>query len=165
MTPQKMTPQKETPQKKTPEKKTPENQTPENQQTLLKQLPEEQRLIYQQYLEASYSGPLPPPAALEKYEKIQPGAADRIISMAEKEQSSRIAAQTEGSKRGFCLLSRGQIFAFITALLAICAGIMAIYKGLQWCGIAFALLPALLVGFFLFRKEISKRSPSEKEKD
>ena len=160
-----MTPQKKTPEKKTPENQTPENQAPENQQTLLKQLPEEQRLIYQQYLEASFSGPLPPPAALAKYEEIQPGAADRIISMAEKEQSHRIAAQTEGSKRGFSLLSRGQFFGFITALLAIGAGIMAIYKGLQWCAIAFALLPALLVGFFLFRKEISKRSSSEKEKD
>lgn len=141
----------------------PQKQTPQKQ-TLQKQIPEEQ-LLHQQYLKASYSGPLPPPLALEKYEQIQPGAADRIITMAEKEQSSRISSQTEGNKRGFCLLSRGQIFGFITALFAIGAGIMAIYKGQQWVGIAFALLPATLVAFFLFRKEAVKKSSSEKEKD
>lgn len=31
-----------------------------------------------------YSGPIPPPEALARYEEIQPGAADRIIKMAEK---------------------------------------------------------------------------------
>ena len=32
-----------------------------------------------------YSGPIPPPEALARYEEIQPGAADRILKMAEKQ--------------------------------------------------------------------------------
>lgn len=37
----------------------------------------------------SYEGPLPHPDLMEKYEKIQQGAANRILSMAEKEQEHR----------------------------------------------------------------------------
>ncbi|MGC6485047.1 MAG: DUF2335 domain-containing protein [Candidatus Puniceispirillales bacterium] len=36
-----------------------------------------------------FSGPLPPPQILEQYEECLPGAADRIMSRAEKEQSHR----------------------------------------------------------------------------
>lgn len=36
-----------------------------------------------------FSGPLPPPDDLEKYEKISPGFADRIVQMAEKEADHR----------------------------------------------------------------------------
>ncbi|WP_081195373.1 DUF2335 domain-containing protein [Halomonas sp. BC1] len=45
-----------------------------------------QSIIAQQL---TYSGPLPPSAEMEKYERISPGAADRILAMAEKEQAHR----------------------------------------------------------------------------
>jgi uncharacterized membrane protein len=38
---------------------------------------------------SSYRGPLPPPAHLRGYEKVLPGAAERILSMAEREQNHR----------------------------------------------------------------------------
>ena len=38
---------------------------------------------------AMYSGPLPPPQMLREYENILPGMANRIMSMAEKEQAIR----------------------------------------------------------------------------
>ncbi len=37
-----------------------------------------------------WSGPLPPPAALERFNQILPNGAERIVAMAEKEQSHRI---------------------------------------------------------------------------
>lgn len=41
-------------------------------------------------MEASlFVGPLPNPEMLEKYEQIYPGIAERILQMAEKEQSER----------------------------------------------------------------------------
>ena len=36
-----------------------------------------------------YSGPIPPPAVLKELEQITPGAAERIIKMAEKQQDHR----------------------------------------------------------------------------
>lgn len=38
---------------------------------------------------AMYAGPLPPPQMLREYENILPGMANRIMSMAEKEQGIR----------------------------------------------------------------------------
>ena len=42
----------------------------------------------EQSLENSFSGPVPSPEMLEKYEKTLPGLANRLIKMAEKEQDS-----------------------------------------------------------------------------
>ena len=38
---------------------------------------------------AQFQGPIPPPSTLEGYERVVVGSAERIISMAEKEQSHR----------------------------------------------------------------------------
>lgn len=40
-----------------------------------------------------YSGPIPDPDSLQKYEDVCPGFAERLMSMAEKEQSERIQIQ------------------------------------------------------------------------
>lgn len=39
--------------------------------------------------EEFFSGPLPPPQHLDRYEKVLPGAAERIVAMAEREQRHR----------------------------------------------------------------------------
>ena len=36
-----------------------------------------------------FSGPIPPPQVLKQYEEIIPGAGERILAMAEKEQDHR----------------------------------------------------------------------------
>lgn len=48
-----------------------------------------------------YSGPLPPPGDLSKYEEALPGAADRIIKMAETEQSVRHKLDTAVLEENF----------------------------------------------------------------
>lgn len=40
-------------------------------------------------VQGHYSGPLPPPAHLEHYEHVLPGAAERIFNMTETEQRQR----------------------------------------------------------------------------
>lgn len=40
-----------------------------------------------------FSGPLPPPQHLEQYNQILPGSAERILSMAEKQQEHRMAVE------------------------------------------------------------------------
>jgi uncharacterized membrane protein len=85
--------------------------TPENQQSSIV---------------AAYQGPIPPPAQLERYEQIQPGAADRILRMAEKNQDAQIEqsrAVLEIEKQKIAneetklqLFSRGQIMSSVIAL-------------------------------------------------
>ena len=39
---------------------------------------------------SSWRGPLPPPSALQSYEEVLEGSADRILKMAEKQTEHRI---------------------------------------------------------------------------
>lgn len=76
------------------------------------------------HTQVQISGPLPPPQVLEEYNRISPGAADRIISMAENEQKfshdtthAAIQEERESARRGqnlgiVCVLS-----AFVTAII------------------------------------------------
>lgn len=73
-----------------------------------------------------YEGPLPPPADLAQYEQVSPGFADRIIQMAEKEQSFRHEdiKTVRGIQRK--IIGRGQILGFILSLVIIIGGILLI---------------------------------------
>ena len=46
--------------------------------------------LVHQHTEVSFSGPLPPPGVLESYEKVLPGSAERIFTMAEKQIEHRM---------------------------------------------------------------------------
>lgn len=62
-----------------------------------------------------FEGPLPPPDALRSYNEIVPGAADRIIGMAEKQMVHRQQMERRvifwNTARSFI----GQFFAFVLA--------------------------------------------------
>ena len=70
-----------------------------------------------------YTGPIPHPSIMEKYEKILPGSADRILIMAEKQASHR----QEMEKIMFKSQSRdsicGILFAFIISLTTLASGV------------------------------------------
>ena len=80
--------------------------------------------------EAVWNGPLPPPKVLRGYEEIVPGAGNRIIEMAEKEQDHSHDMDKASSRRA----DRGLLAAFIISILIIGGGIYFIYSGYQWAG-------------------------------
>ena len=45
--------------------------------------------VVMEMAKAEFSGPIPPPSIIEGYERVLPGSADRIISMAEKQSEHR----------------------------------------------------------------------------
>lgn len=63
----------------------------------------------------SHSGPLPSPETLSGYENTLTGAADRIITMAEKQQDHRIDLEKTAVRRQFNQSSTGQWIAAILA--------------------------------------------------
>ena len=69
-----------------------------------------------------FSGPLPPPELLEGYERILPGAADRILRMAE-------LAQEEDNRQVVLGNDRGQWLSFSILMTSLCIAAFAIYKG------------------------------------
>jgi uncharacterized membrane protein len=85
--------------------------------------------VSHQSLEVS-SGPTPPPAHVEAYERICPGAAERFLKLAEdeaqhrrKHENSHLAIVEANAKASRSLVSRGQIFAFLIAMSGIGAGV------------------------------------------
>jgi len=77
-------------------------------------------------IEASFSGPLPPPQILEHYEKIIPGLANRIVNMAEEQGRHRrkmegkiIEAQILDSKEERIERRIGQILGFMIGFIAL----------------------------------------------
>jgi uncharacterized membrane protein len=83
-----------------------------------------------------FSGPLPPPAALEQYEKIQPGFANAILEMAQSAQkhSQEMEKNTLQLQKDFSLLhlkyfGRGQIIAGILGIAAIVGGSTVVALG------------------------------------
>jgi hypothetical protein len=70
-------------------------------------------------ISAHWSGPLPPPAELEKIDQIIPGGADRLLRMAEKEQTHRIGDAKRGQYLGWSLAA-GAVAA--AAVVSLCHG-------------------------------------------
>lgn len=81
-------------------------------------------------VKAEFGGPLPPPDALEKYERVSPGAAKRIIAMVEKQISHR----RELEKTFVEQASKGQNYTVTLGALAILSGTIAGILGAQWTG-------------------------------
>ena len=65
------------------------------------------------------SGPLPSPHVLAGYETILPGAADRILSMAEKEQAHQHQDKNSQTREVSKIMLWGQICSFIVAISAV----------------------------------------------
>lgn len=77
-----------------------------------------------------HSGPLPPPEMLEKYERLLPGAAERLFQMAEKEQAHQHKTIAEVTKSVGQSQKRGQVLGFILAMSALISSVVLyIYSG------------------------------------
>ena len=73
-----------------------------------------------------HSGTLPSPETVERYEVVMPGTFDRILTMAEKEQDSKIKLNSDSldavihSKRTISeSILRGQIFGFVSVIVIV----------------------------------------------
>ncbi|RMF68701.1 MAG: DUF2335 domain-containing protein [Calditrichaeota bacterium] len=98
-----------------------------------------------------FSGPLPPPEVLGAYDKILPGAAERILKMAEREQ--RVSNEIDIKLAKY--VGRGQLFGFLLGLVTILGGILLIYVGKDVGGLTSLLagLGALLLAYLHGQKE------------
>lgn len=63
-----------------------------------------------------WSGPIPAPESLAKYEQIVAGSAERILVMAEEEQKHRHRLEDKEGKRRYVVSLISMIFAFLCVL-------------------------------------------------
>ena len=67
-------------------------------------------------IEAQCAGPLPPPEAFQRYEEILPGAAERILKMAEKQAEHRQRLEEKIVNAEIRDARLGLIFGFLIGL-------------------------------------------------
>lgn len=102
----------------------------------------------------AFSGPLPPPEVIEKYDTIVPGSAERIITMAEKEQEHRHKSESGILKAEILLNTFGLLFGFFVAIAGICVGAYIALKGAEIAGSVIGGVPLVaLVGLFVQRNK------------
>ncbi len=124
----------------------------------------EQQVITRQTISAQFSGPLPPPAILEKYDMVSPGAADRIISMAETQAKHRQALELQVISSGVSNSKLGLIFGLIIGLAGLgAATLLGIYGQPLLSGIIGIGSIVSLVGTFIYGSQSGKKERQDKK--
>jgi uncharacterized membrane protein len=109
-----------------------------------------------------YSGPLPDPEMLKKYDEIYPGFANRIVTQAEVQTAHRIELEKKVIGSDVVKSYMGIIFAFIIGMTGITGGIYLATIGLVGEGLGMSgATVAALAGTFLYGAN-SKRKIKEK---
>ena len=85
-----------------------------------------------------FSGPLPPPEILEHYNVIVPGAAERILVMAEKQSQHRQSLEVQVVASDIAKSKMGWWFAFFLGLISLGGGVFLIYIGKTISGSIFS---------------------------
>jgi uncharacterized membrane protein len=112
---------------------------------------------------SSFSGPIPPPALLEKYNEIIPNGAERILAMAEKQSAHREYLEKRVVDGNVSNQTRGSYFGFTISLVAILGGVWLIAHGKSTEGLV-AIITSLggLVSVFFYSKYQQKKERTQK---
>ena len=108
---------------------------------------------------ASWIGPLPPPGALQLFEEVVPGSAERILAMAEKQTDHRILMERKIVSGDFTQSYLGIAAGFVLSVMVILGGIYLIILGHDWAGASLIGLNVVgLAGVFVYGSN-SHRAP------
>ncbi len=111
-----------------------------------------------------FQGPLPHPDHLKKYDEVCPGAAEKIVSAFISQSKHRMELETKVVDSNIKNEKRGQVFAFIIALIGIGAGILLLVIGKEISGFAafFGTLASLTAVFIVGKKKTQKELQEKK---
>jgi len=114
----------------------------------------------------AFSGPLPHPDILRKYEEIVPGAAQRIIKMAEDQTSHRKDLESKVIHSNIVREKWGQTLGFIIAIVGlIVAGLVGVFGSAVAGGAIGIATLASLVGVFMYGSRVRSKERQEKDQD
>ena len=111
-----------------------------------------------------HEGPLPPAEEFSRYNEIVPGAGDRILGMAEKEQQMRANAQEKILSNERTKISG----AILLGILLIVVATLALFEGNTPVAISFGLVGALtsafrrILDFLIQKKRLVRSNPWKK---
>ena len=112
----------------------------------------------------TWDGPVPPPAAAEAYERIHPGAFDRLLTLAESEAKTRREQEAADHAEYHRSVSRGQAYAFVLTLVAFICGTICAFLGQTTAAVAFVGATVVnLAAVFIGRSSSSKGASERKQ--
>jgi uncharacterized membrane protein len=112
---------------------------------------------------ASFSGPLPHPNILARYNEVIPNGAERIMAMAERQAIHREALETQVVTGNVASQARGTHYAFAICMVCILGGFGLIITGKSVDGLV-AIISSLaaLAGVFVYGKYQQRKERQEK---
>jgi uncharacterized membrane protein len=112
----------------------------------------------------AFSGPIPPPELLEKYNDIIPEGANRIMLMAEKQQDHRMGLENRVIDGNLKQSSLGLYLGFALSLVITVVGGYLVYLGKNVGGYAALFLPlSALISIFVYTKKTQKKELEERK--
>ena len=113
---------------------------------------------------SAYTGPLPPPDILLKYNEIEPGLVDRIVKMAENQAQHRHGLESSVILERSRSERLGQRFGFIIALVALVGSFALIAVGKDAIGITGVLGTIASLGAIFVYGRYSQRKENEEKR-
>lgn len=111
----------------------------------------------------SFSGPLPPPEILHSYNVVVPGAAERIVAMADRQSVHRQDLEKIVVKGNSRQQAFGTVTAFLLSLMVVAAGTFLIYNDKDVTGFWLIVADlAALAGVFVYGRRSQSKERLEK---
>lgn len=111
----------------------------------------------------TFSGPLPHPDILKRFDEVVPGAAQRILAMAEEQSAHRRNLEKKVIDSDIARSKWGQILGFCIAIAGlVVSGLIAIYGSALAGGIIGIGTLASLVGVFMYGAQTRSKERMEK---
>ncbi len=114
----------------------------------------------------SFSGPLPHPDILRQFEQVAPGAAERIIKMAEDQSSHRRDLEKKVIESDISRSRWGQILGFVIAVTGLLVSAVIGIFGNPIAGTVMGTgTIALLVGVFMYGSRLRSEERKDKQSE
>jgi uncharacterized membrane protein len=112
----------------------------------------------------SFSGPLPPPELLARYNDVVPNGAERIIKMAENQQTHRQDLERTVVHGNVASEKRGQWMGLTIATLVLACGVFLVATGHPISGSTISIADvASLAGVFVYGKRAQRQELDRKK--
>lgn len=125
-------------------------------------------IVAHQITTTMWGGPIPPPEHLAQYEAVVPGAANRILTMAEKQAEHRQRLESYAVPAQHMQSARGQIFALVIGITAILGAVGCAALGQAAVGSALAvtglgtLAVSFITGKWTQKQQLEKKAETKK---
>ena len=112
------------------------------------------------------SGPLPAPDTFRQYEEVLPGAADRVLAMAERQSEHRQSLERKVVESGVSRSKWGMVLGFIVATLTIGAGTYIILQDKSAVGLSLCITAiGTIVAAFIYGTHKQRQERAQQRQD